>query len=78
MLIINMCNEVSESMLEKPVMGEAMKFKSDFDDWSRAPDRSFGTIVAIGVALVLCQGNSPSFFSQGNLPPLEAITRSLE
>ncbi|XP_048346154.1 protein shisa-5 [Sphaerodactylus townsendi] len=46
-----LCNEMSESMSEEPVMGEAMKFRSDFDDWEAEANKSFGTFVAIGVTL---------------------------
>ncbi|XP_054834291.1 protein shisa-5 [Eublepharis macularius] len=46
-----MCNEMSESMLEEPVIGEAMKYRSDFDDWNAAQEKSFGTFVAIAVTL---------------------------
>nr|XP_056720331.1 protein shisa-5 [Euleptes europaea] len=46
-----MCNAMSESTLEESVMGEAMKFRSDFDDWNAARDTSFGTFVAVGVTL---------------------------
>lgn len=27
------------SMFEEPVMGEAMKFKTDFDDWREAQEK---------------------------------------
>ncbi|XP_066472035.1 protein shisa-5 [Tiliqua scincoides] len=47
-----MCNLQLSERIDLPDMGDALKFKSDFDDnWSSPP--SFGTFLAIGITLFM-------------------------